>query len=100
MEELKTAQIFSKQANKSATGRAGKAKGPGERLQSPEAMRERMLREEKEEGLGERSGDEFKGSKGDSRVEEGKGALEKRKRLTERNKDGGEAQKGERRRQK
>lgn len=42
-------------------------------LQSPAAM-ERMLREE--EGLGERSSDEFKGNKGDGRAEEGKGALE------------------------
>lgn len=42
-----------------------------------------MLREEEEEeGLGERSSGEFKGNKGDGRAEEGKGALEKRKRLT------------------
>lgn len=58
-----------------------------------------MLREE-EESLGKRSADEFKGNKGDGRAEEGKRALEKRKRLTERNKDGGEAQRQERGRQK
>lgn len=90
------APIFSNRANKSAAGRAGEAKGPGERLRNPA----RMLREEEEEGLGERSGDEFKGNKGDRRAEEGKRALEKRERLTERNKDGGEAQRQERGRQK
>lgn len=94
MEEPKRAPIFSKRANKSVAGRAGEAEGPGERLQSP--ARERMLREEEEEGLGERSSEEFKGNKGDGRAEEGKGALEKRKRLTEPNKDGGEAPRGER----
>lgn len=75
-------------------GRAGEAEGPRERMQSP--ARERMLREEEEEGSGERSSEEFKGNNRDERAEEGKGALEKRKRLTERNKDGGEAQRGER----
>lgn len=94
LEELKTAPIFSKRANISATGRAGEAEGPGEMLQSPVAVRKRMLREENEGGLGETSSNEFKGNKGDGRTEEGKGALEKRKRLTERNKDGGEAQRG------
>lgn len=43
-------------------GRDGGAEGPQERLQSLAAM-ERMLREE--EGLGERSSDEFKRNKGD-----------------------------------
>lgn len=83
LKEPKTAPIFSKRANKSAAGRAGEAEGPRERLQSPAATRERMLREEKEEGLGERCSNEFKGNKGVRRAEEGKGALEKRKRLTE-----------------
>lgn len=91
------APSFSNRANKSAAGRAGEAKGPGERLRNPA----RMLREEEEEeGLGERSGDEFKGNKGDGRAEEGKRALEKRERLTERNKDGGKAQRQERGRRK
>lgn len=54
-------------------GRDGGEEGPQERLQSLAAM-ERMLREE--EGLGERSSDEFEGNKGDRRAEEGKRALE------------------------
>lgn len=54
-------------------GSDGGAEGPQERLQSLAAM-ERMLREE--EGLGERSSNEFKGNKGDRRAEEGEGALE------------------------
>lgn len=67
------ALIFSKRANKSATGRVGEADGPGERLQSSAAARRRMLKEEKVEGLGER--DEFKGNKGDERAGEEKEAF-------------------------
>lgn len=51
-----------------------------QRLQCLVVRRERMMREEK--GLGERSSNGFKGNKGGGRAEERKEALEKRKRLT------------------